>query len=76
MKRLPLCLFPLSVLLLAACGGGGSSSNTTTASGTSKLTLRLSEHLTAGLVGLPLGVNGLPTALHQQYLANLQEAIA
>lgn len=43
MKRLPLCLFPLSVLLLAACGGGGSSSNTTTASGTSKLTLRLSD---------------------------------
>ncbi|MGL5214529.1 MAG: NADH-quinone oxidoreductase subunit NuoG [Aeromonas hydrophila] len=41
-----------------------------------RLTLRLSEHLTAGLVGLPLGVNGLPTALHQQYLANLQEAIA
>ena len=43
MKRLPLCLFPLSVLLLAACGGGGSSSNTTTASRTSKLTLRLSD---------------------------------
>ncbi|HGE8266776.1 TPA: NADH-quinone oxidoreductase subunit NuoG [Aeromonas hydrophila] len=41
-----------------------------------RLTLRLSEHLTAGLVGLPLGVNSLPTALHQQYLANLQEAIA
>ncbi|WP_438834354.1 NADH-quinone oxidoreductase subunit NuoG [Aeromonas oralensis] len=41
-----------------------------------RLTLRLSEHLTAGLVGLPLGINGLPTALHQQYLANLQEAIA
>ncbi|HHQ4454806.1 NADH-quinone oxidoreductase subunit NuoG [Aeromonas hydrophila] len=41
-----------------------------------RLTLRLSEHLAAGLVGLPLGVNGLPTALHQQYLANLQEAIA
>ncbi|WP_429042532.1 NADH-quinone oxidoreductase subunit NuoG [Aeromonas hydrophila] len=41
-----------------------------------RLALRLSEHLTAGLVGLPLGINGLPTALHQQYLANLQEAIA
>ncbi len=41
-----------------------------------RLTLRLSEHLSTGLVGLPLGVNGLPTALHQQYLANLQEAIA
>ncbi|ELM3749440.1 MULTISPECIES: NADH-quinone oxidoreductase subunit NuoG [Aeromonas] len=41
-----------------------------------RLTLRLSEHLAAGLVGLPLGVSGLPTALHQQYLANLQEAIA
>lgn len=41
-----------------------------------RLTLRLSEHLSAGLVGLPLGVSGLPTALHQQYLANLQEAIA
>lgn len=41
-----------------------------------RLALRLSDKLAQGLVGLPLGVNGLPTALHQEYLANLQEAIA
>ena len=47
MKHLPLVLFPLTALLLAACGGGGSggsnSSNTATSSGTSKLSLRLSD---------------------------------
>lgn len=41
-----------------------------------RLPLRLSKKLSQGLVGLPLGVSGLPTALHQAYLANLQEAIA
>lgn len=47
MKRLPLYLctplFTLTTLLLAACGGGGSSTTTTPATGTSKLTLRLSD---------------------------------
>ncbi|QXB03370.1 NADH-quinone oxidoreductase subunit NuoG [Aeromonas sp. FDAARGOS 1416] len=41
-----------------------------------QLRLRLSEQLAAGLVGLPLGVNGLPTALQQAYINNLQEVIA
>ncbi|HHQ4695830.1 TPA: NADH-quinone oxidoreductase subunit NuoG [Aeromonas veronii] len=41
-----------------------------------QLRLRLSEQLNAGLVGLPLGVNGLPTALQQAYINNLQEVIA
>ncbi|WP_421345094.1 NADH-quinone oxidoreductase subunit NuoG [Aeromonas veronii] len=41
-----------------------------------QLRLRLSEQLSAGLVGLPLGVNGLPTALQQAYINNLQEVIA
>lgn len=41
-----------------------------------QLRLRLSEQLAAGLVGLPLGVNGLPTALQQAYISNLQEVIA
>ncbi|MFB2862560.1 NADH-quinone oxidoreductase subunit NuoG [Aeromonas sp. MdU4] len=41
-----------------------------------QLRLRLSEQLNQGLVGLPLGVNGLPTALQQAYLTNLQEVIA
>ncbi|WP_421228092.1 NADH-quinone oxidoreductase subunit NuoG [Aeromonas enteropelogenes] len=41
-----------------------------------QLRLRLSDQLAAGLVGLPLGVNGLPTALAQARLDNLQEVIA
>ncbi|WP_429078421.1 NADH-quinone oxidoreductase subunit NuoG [Aeromonas veronii] len=41
-----------------------------------QLRLRLSEQLSAGLVGLPLGVNGLPTALQQASITNLQEVIA
>ncbi|MFQ1651509.1 NADH-quinone oxidoreductase subunit NuoG [Aeromonas veronii] len=41
-----------------------------------QLRLRLSEQLSAGLVGLPLGVNGLPTALQQASINNLQEVIA
>ncbi|MGU5764668.1 NADH-quinone oxidoreductase subunit NuoG [Aeromonas allosaccharophila] len=41
-----------------------------------QLRLRLSEQLNAGLVGLPLGVNGLPTALQQASITNLQEVIA
>ncbi|MFM5403227.1 NADH-quinone oxidoreductase subunit NuoG [Aeromonas veronii] len=41
-----------------------------------QLRLRLSEQLSAGLVGLPLGVNGLPTAMQQASITNLQEVIA
>ena len=41
-----------------------------------RLKLRLSHALAQGLLGLPLGVNGLPTALQQAYINNLQEAIA
>ncbi|MCF5871353.1 NADH-quinone oxidoreductase subunit NuoG [Aeromonas veronii] len=41
-----------------------------------QLRLRLSEQLSAGLMGLPLGVNGLPTALQQASITNLQEVIA
>ena len=41
-----------------------------------QLRLRLIEQLSAGLVGLPLGVNGLPTALQQASITNLQEVIA
>ncbi len=41
-----------------------------------QLRLRLSAQLSAGLVGLPLGVNGLPTALQQASITNLQEVIA
>ncbi|MGS3144482.1 NADH-quinone oxidoreductase subunit NuoG [Aeromonas sanarellii] len=41
-----------------------------------RLALRLSDKLAQGLVGLPLGVNGLPTALHHALLDNLQEVIA
>ncbi|MER0509941.1 NADH-quinone oxidoreductase subunit NuoG [Aeromonas veronii] len=41
-----------------------------------QLRLRLSEQLSAGLVGLPLGVNSLPTALQQASITNLQEVIA
>ncbi|MGU5692454.1 NADH-quinone oxidoreductase subunit NuoG [Aeromonas veronii] len=41
-----------------------------------QLRLRLSEQLSAGLVGLPLGLNGLPTALQQASITNLQEVIA
>lgn len=41
-----------------------------------QLRLRLSEQLSAGLVGLPLGVNGLPTALQQASITNVQEVIA
>ncbi|MFM4985162.1 NADH-quinone oxidoreductase subunit NuoG [Aeromonas veronii] len=41
-----------------------------------QLRLRLSEQLSVGLVGLPLGVNGLPTALQQASITNLQEVIA
>ncbi|WP_421242266.1 NADH-quinone oxidoreductase subunit NuoG [Aeromonas enteropelogenes] len=41
-----------------------------------QLRLCLSEQLAAGLVGLPLGVNGLPTALAQATVDNLQEVIA
>jgi NADH-quinone oxidoreductase subunit G len=41
-----------------------------------QLRLRLSEQLSTGLVGLPLGVNGLPTALQQASITNLQEVIA
>lgn len=41
-----------------------------------RLTLRVSHHLAQGLLGLPLGANGLPTALHHAFIDNLQEAIA
>ena len=41
-----------------------------------RLTLRISERLAPGLLGLPLGAHGLPTALHQAYVTDLQEAIA
>ncbi|WP_323896010.1 NADH-quinone oxidoreductase subunit NuoG [Aeromonas allosaccharophila] len=41
-----------------------------------QLRLRLSAQLSVGLVGLPLGVNGLPTALQQASITNLQEVIA
>ncbi|MEH8242812.1 NADH-quinone oxidoreductase subunit NuoG [Aeromonas veronii] len=41
-----------------------------------QLRLRLSEQLSAGLMGLPLGVKGLPTALQQASITNLQEVIA
>jgi len=41
-----------------------------------QLRLRLSEQLSAGLVGLPLGVHGLPTALQQASITHLQEVIA
>ena len=41
-----------------------------------RLTLRLSDRLTPGLLGLPLGAHGLPTALHRCYVSDLQEAIA
>lgn len=41
-----------------------------------QLRLRLSERLSAGLMGLPLGVNGLPTALLRAAITNLQEVIA
>ncbi len=41
-----------------------------------QLRLRLSAQLSAGLVGLPLGVNSLPTALQQASITNLQEVIA
>lgn len=41
-----------------------------------QLRLRLSAQLSAGLVGLPLGVNGLPTALQQAFITHLQEVIA
>lgn len=41
-----------------------------------RMTLRVSHHLAQGLLGLPLGANGLPTALHHAFIDNLQEAIA
>lgn len=41
-----------------------------------RLTLRLSDGLAPGLLGLPLGAHGLPTALNQSYVSDLQEAIA
>lgn len=41
-----------------------------------RLRLRLSDALAPGLAGLPLGVNGLPTALHHALIDNLQEVIA
>ncbi|MDX7920492.1 NADH-quinone oxidoreductase subunit NuoG [Aeromonas media] len=41
-----------------------------------RLRLRISERLAPGLLGLPLGAHGLPTALHLAYVTDLQEAIA
>ena len=41
-----------------------------------RLRLRLSDALAPGPAGLPLGVNGLPTALHHALIDNLQEVIA
>lgn len=41
-----------------------------------RLELRLSEQLASGLIGLPLGMAGLPTALLQATISDLQEAIA
>ncbi|MGL5811984.1 MAG: NADH-quinone oxidoreductase subunit NuoG [Aeromonas sp.] len=41
-----------------------------------RLRLHLSDKLAQGLIGLPLGVNGLPTALHHALIDNLQEVIA
>ncbi|MFR9721010.1 NADH-quinone oxidoreductase subunit NuoG [Aeromonas diversa] len=38
--------------------------------------MRVSEHFPAGLIGLPLGMDGLPTALQHAVLADLKEAIA
>lgn len=69
-----LVLNPLDAQRLALHGG----SQVSFAWGGShwQLRLRLSEQLSAGLVGLPLGVNGLPTALQQASITNLQEVIA
>ncbi|MFV0264789.1 MAG: hypothetical protein ACK5JN_20560, partial [Kluyvera sp.] len=41
-----------------------------------RLRLQLSDNLAQGLLGLPLGMNGLPTALHHALIDNLQEVIA
>lgn len=38
--------------------------------------VRVSEHFPTGLVGLPLGMEGLPTAMHHAVLHDLKEAIA
>lgn len=40
-----------------------------------RLPVVLSERLAPGLLGLPLGVSGIPTALHHQQIRDLQEAI-
>lgn len=74
MNEPELVLNPLDAQRLALHGG----SQVSFAWGGShwQLRLRLSEQLSAGLVGLPLGVNGLPTALQQASITNLQEVIA
>ncbi|HHQ4452672.1 TPA: molybdopterin-dependent oxidoreductase, partial [Aeromonas veronii] len=74
MNEPELVLNPLDALRLALHGG----SQVSFSWGGShwQLRLRLSEQLSAGLVGLPLGVNGLPTALQQASITNLQEVIA
>ncbi|MGL5286824.1 MAG: NADH-quinone oxidoreductase subunit NuoG [Aeromonas sp.] len=41
-----------------------------------QFTLQLDEHFPHGLLGLPLGMDGLPTALQHCVLTNLKEAIA
>lgn len=41
-----------------------------------RLPLRLSEQLKPGLLGLPLGMAGLPTAMNAALISELQEAIA
>lgn len=40
-----------------------------------RLPVVLSERLAPGLLGLPLGLSGIPTALHHQQIRDLQEAI-
>ena len=41
-----------------------------------RLALRLSDQLKPGLIGLPLGMAGLPSVLQHARLTELQEAIA
>lgn len=74
MNETELVLNPLDAQRLALHGG----SQVSFSWGGShwQLRLRLSAQLSAGLVGLPLGVNGLPTALQQASITNLQEVIA
>ena len=40
-----------------------------------RLQLQLSDELATGLMGLPLGLPGLPTALHHQPITTVREAV-